>query len=425
MVDDVVPDGVINTGGRGEHDLGSHPVGCAEKHGVVEFLQSGSVERATERTDAAEHAGGVRGLDFLFEQRDGTVALVDVDAAGRIAAGRAGQLAPADVAAELASVEMDIMRGTISAGPGFLEIRAGGGDAEHAAARGDGFSVRRSCSGMADGHLRVRGRFFQTFDLFARPGFFRIPGRGENHSASGRPVPTHAFFVQAALDTSERDIAQRRGEQGQQGLRLGVAETAIVFDQFRTLCGHHQPCIEHADIRSALGGQTGDGRADDGVEDAADHFRRTNRGRCIRPHAAGVCSAVAFKNPFVILRRRHGGDGLAVGEDKQRDLGSGQSFLEEDGAGCGEADDRFVALRIVFRNDHAFAGSESIGFDHHGKILRTGPCLGFFRGLRTGERGIARRGESVARGEGAAMTFARLEQRGLARWSEHFGPRSA
>ena len=114
-------------------------------------------------------------------------------------------------------------------------------------------------------------------------------------------------------------------------------------------------------------------------------------------------------NPFVILRRRHGRDRLAVGEDQQRDLGSGQSLFEEDGPGGRKAHDRGITLRSGFRNDHAFARSKAVGFDHHGKILRGGPCLGFLRGLRTGERGIARRGKSVARGEGAAMTFARLE----------------
>ena len=256
------------------------------------------------------------GFHFLFQQFHGAVALVDVDAAGRVAASGAGQLAPTDVPAELTTLESDLARRAIGAGAGFLKVPPSGGDVEHTTAGGDNYSIRLCRAGVENAHAFARGAALEAGDAVACRGIFRISARCHDHRACRGVSPAHCCVGEISFGAGQCDVAQRRVEQRQQSLCFRVAETAVVFDQLRAFRCDDQPGVEHADIRHSFPDHAGDGRADDRLEDLIYHGRWTNRGRRIGAHAAGVRSAITFVNAFVILRGRHGGDVLAIREDE-------------------------------------------------------------------------------------------------------------
>jgi hypothetical protein len=357
---------------------------------VLEFFQDRGIEGSAEGSDAAEHAGRMRGFDFLFEQLHRTVALVDVDPAVRVAAGRAGQLAPADVAAELAALEADLACRGIGAFAGLFHVASGRGDIEDATSGGDDGSVRLGGPRMVDKDIPVCGRSVESLDFVAGHGFGRITAGGQHDGARGFVTPADGQAVQTPLDAGQRDVTQVRLEQGEQCLGLGIAEAAVVFDQLGTVRRHHQPGVEHADIGCSFRGEAGDGWTDNGLEHLRHHGGRADCRRCVGTHAAGVGSAVPFADAFVVLRGRHDSDRLAVGKNQQRNLRSGQTLLEENGAVGGQSVDGLVTFLSALRHDHAFARGQAVGFDHHGKILRIGPSLRLVRGLRPGKRRVAR-----------------------------------
>ena len=165
------------------------------------------------------------------------MAFVNVHAARRVAAGRAGQFAPADVAAELFPAERDFAGGLIGPGAGLFQIHSGRGHAEHASAGGDNRAVRFRRARMKKAHARVGCGPIESSDRVAGFGFFRIATRGQHHGAGGFVAPADRGFCQTSLDTCQNNLAQRGGEQGQQGLGLGVSEAAVVFDQLGSVGG--------------------------------------------------------------------------------------------------------------------------------------------------------------------------------------------
>ena len=156
---------------------------------MLEIFQGGGVERAAERSDTAEHPGRMRGFDFLFEQLHRAVALVNVHAAGRVASGRAGQFAPSDVAAELATGETDFAHGGIRPVAGFLQIPAGGRDIEHASSGGDDATTGFRRPGMGEVDVFVRRRPVKAFDFVAGQRPLRITARGKHDGARAALAP--------------------------------------------------------------------------------------------------------------------------------------------------------------------------------------------------------------------------------------------
>ena len=88
--------------------------------------------------------------------------------------------------------------------------------------------------------------------------------------------------------------------------------------------------------------------------------------RRVRAHAAGVGACVAVEQALVVLRGAERAARVAVAEEEERHLGSGEELLDEHraegqiGVGVGE---RLVA---VVGDDDALAGREAVGLDHIG-----------------------------------------------------------
>ena len=78
----------------------------------------------------------------------------------------------------------------------------------------------------------------------------------------------------------------------------------------------------------------------------------------------------------MILRRRHGPHGLAVGKGQKRALGAGQALLDNHrGAGGAKraleaGTHRVLGLGELHRHHYALAGCQAIRLDHEGRTLR-------------------------------------------------------
>ena len=156
-----------------------------------------------------------------------------------------------------------------------------------------------------------------------------------------------------------------------QHLAFRVTETGIILDQLRAGLGQHQPGKQHSTIGRALRRHGLDRWPDNFVHHLLLQRGGQHRGGAVSAHAAGVRSDIAVTNPLVVLRGAEGQDILAVGDREEARFLTGQKFLEHHfRAGRAKAAvehvaDRCLGLVAGFGNDHAFAGGQAIGLDHH------------------------------------------------------------
>ena len=102
-----------------------------------------------------------------------------------------------------------------------------------------------------------------------------------------------------------RASARSEREQRQHGLRLGVAEAAVVLDQARAVGGQHQPGVEHADVRRAGGGEVVE-RPAARTSPRSSSASYGDRRRRVGAHPAGVRAGVALADALVVLGERQG-----------------------------------------------------------------------------------------------------------------------
>ena len=192
----------------------------------------------------------------------------------------------------------------------------------------------------------------------------RVAGRGgddrarravadlDRHRLPARPA------CRPAPSSARSDVEQR-----QHGLRLRVAEPAVVLDQPRSVGGQHQPGVEHADVRRARSTRSS-------RRSACTNWRTSSAGssadrrRGVGAHPAGVRTGVALADPLVVLgeRQRHGGG--AVAQREQRALRAAQPLLEQERTDRRRGSDRGLGLGVVGGNGHALAGRQPVELDH-------------------------------------------------------------
>src|SRR5262249_6060785 len=167
------------------------------------------------------------------------------------------------------------------------------------------------------------------------------------------------------------DIDKVRGQPHHDDLSLGVSETAIVLDHFRSIRGQHQP-----DVQKPLEGtvfliQACERRLDDLPLDQIKGFDIDESGSGERAHSTGIWTGVVIFNPLVVLGWSNQFVVAAVGEKHERGFATGQAFFDYN-ARSGVAEDSrdhhllngFVKLRFGRGDPHTFARSETIGLDH-------------------------------------------------------------
>jgi hypothetical protein len=211
---------------------------------------------------------------------------------------------------------------------------------------------------------------------------------------------------------------------------LRIAEPHVELDDLGSIRRQHEthiqkPAIRLADLRVPL-----DDRLDDTLVGVAHEIERRERTRRERAHAAGVRPAVVVTDAFVILRAAEIRRVLAIGEKKERHLGSRQAFLDhQPRAGRAElfVDHRGAhggfRLGTIGRDCHALPGRQTIGLHDHWKT-ELGARNGVERRRRIVTDDEARGGNAVVRHEGFGMRLRTFEQRAAPRRTDESDGRS-
>ncbi len=117
-------------------------------------------------------------------------------------------------------------------------------------------------------------------------------------------------------------------ETGQHHLGLGVAEADVELEHLGAGRGQHQPGVEHAPVVDAPGPE---GRHQRGhrLVDQPGHQGVVDEGnRRVGPHAAGVGAEIRVVTALEVLGRGQGDQALAVAQDQQRALRSGEPLFD-------------------------------------------------------------------------------------------------
>src|SRR5207247_2506636 len=84
----------------------------------------------------------------------------------------------------------------------------------------------------------------QAADLVESARSAGIALRGDDDSDGGARVPGRLLPGEAALRGGEEERERIGAQLEEDGLRLGVAEAAVEFQDTQALGGEHQPCVE-------------------------------------------------------------------------------------------------------------------------------------------------------------------------------------
>ena len=224
---------------------------------------------------------------------------------------------------------------------------------------------------MEDDHAVERGRRLEAADLAALLVGSRVAVGGHDHGHRRLVVPAQVQVGEHPVGRGHQRRQQVRLEARHQHLALRVAEADVELDQLGALLGDHQPGVEHALVRLALGLHGGHGGRDDLVHDPPLHLGRHYRRRGIGAHAAGVRPGLAVADPLVVLRRGERQHGLAVDEREEAGLLAVQEFLDDQGV-AGRAElfldhdgvDGGFGLGLAGGHRDPLAGGQAVGLDH-------------------------------------------------------------
>ena len=139
---------------------------------------------------------------------------------------------------------MDPLRRGVSVCQSRGKIRSGGRDAQHPAAGGDKLPVRELVPGVVDGDAgpvqASRVDDLNELALLIRSG---ISARGQDHAAGGRVLELDGRLTERAAGAGLHDGQQVGLQKGQNGLRLRVAEAAVVLDDLTGSNRDALPCF--------------------------------------------------------------------------------------------------------------------------------------------------------------------------------------
>ena len=281
---------------------------------------------------------------------------------------------------------------------GALEVPCYGRNAEDAAAVGDVLAVFLGRTGV-----EYHDVFFidsiEAADDIAFMGRSGIAGRSHDDAAGCSVFPVDHIGRQRALGAGIHDLGQVAVEERQDGLRFGIAEAAVEFDDFRAIGRDHQAGIEAALVGDAFLFEA----IDDGFQnlffDFLADFRRNDRCRRISPHAARVGAFIVIEDTLVVLGGNHGHDGLAIDESQEACFFADHTFFNDDAAARSTEDvvfhhgvDGFDGFCFRLGDDDALAGSQAIGLDDDRCALFLNIGLG---GFAIGKGGVSCRRDVV------------------------------
>ncbi len=172
--------------------------------------------------------------------------------------------------------------------------------------------------------------------------------------------------------------AQRGGqiavEQGQQHLRLGVAEARIELQHGRAGVGEHQAGVEHAPVGVAVASLQPGNRLEDAGDRLVECVGTEPRHRRIGAHPTGVRPGIAIAQALVVAGRANGNHLGAAHQGKDGDLAPGEPLFQDQlrtgPRAVQQVVDRGLGRGKVFGDHHALAGREPVRLHDQATPLR-------------------------------------------------------
>ena len=203
----------------------------------------------------------------------------------------------------------------------------------------------------------------------AQPRGARVVAGGDDHRDRGAVAPLQRRLLRQRSGRDRvQEPGQRRPQQREDDLGLGVAEPAVELDDLRAGRRQRQAGVEQAGERRAAGDEFRRDGCHDARDDLVDQTRRRPGQRCVGAHAAGVGPGVVVADPLEVLRGQQRHHRRAVHQAEQRHLRTVEVRLEQYRVPVVQQAHRVGARGVeVLGDDHALAGGQAVVLDHVGR----------------------------------------------------------
>jgi len=306
---------------------------------------------------------------------------------------------PADVVPEDLARPVDFGDGRVGPPEGAAQVGVERADGEDAPAGAHDVALlgagRRDLggAGVEDLDAGQQGGAVEAADDLAghRPPW--IAGARQHDAGGGLLAERQAADVEVAGRSGPEERQQVVLQAHEDHLRLGIAEPGVELEHARPLRGQHQAGVEHAGERPPLGRHPGDSGLHDALDDRRGGLGRHHTRRTVAAHAAGVGSAVAVADPFVVLGKRQREDAGAVAQGHEGDLLAFQERLDDQPLAAHAKTALFehrlhggVEFGSVLRDDDPFARRQAVRLEHGGPAELAARRLGLRSAVGDDER---------------------------------------
>src|SRR5690606_21175276 len=241
---------------------------------------------------------------------------------------------PADVVAMELAMPGDACHRLVRTALRLGDVLAQGTHAQHAATGRDHLVVDQPGAGVEDLAV-VRLGYVPAADDVASARRAGVVLGGHHDAQAGARVPVGLDALLLAIDRGFHRVQEVRARPHHHGLGLRVAEADVELDHLRrAIPADHQPGVQEAGERHAVGRHAAHGGLDHLAHDPRVHLRRNHRGGGVGAHAAGVGPGVAVADPLVVLAGRHGQGGGAVDDRDEAGLLAVQELLDYHPCAC-------------------------------------------------------------------------------------------
>ena len=417
--DQVDADGVVLLDGLGDGELGADAVDGAHEDGGVGVSGGGEVQFTAEAADLGIRAGAGGAGDGLLDLFHEVVAGLDGDAGlgvghGGGFGGVVAECAVGNVLAEECAFEGDDIGGESGVGgiDGGAERVADGVDGDDTTAGGLELGAVEDGAGVEDGAASGRGGDGHGSALGVRTG---VAASGEDDGSAELGLDGDVDVVEVAVGAREHDFSEigLGGEEGEDGLRFGVAKADVVFEDLGAVGGDHETGEENAAEGLLLATHALEGGLEDLLVNLVGEFLGGDVGGCVAAHAAGVRALVAVEDALVVLGEGERAERVAIAEGEDAEFVAEEELFDDNfttsvAKGLVDHDllKGFLGLLLGLGEDNTLASSETGSLDDNVVVDAVDVGTGL---VKVGEVLVRGRGDIVFLHEILGVGLATLE----------------